>query len=134
MKEKIIANKVEELKEYMGAVASVVKQYVPPDSAKIQAAAHNGRVTVAKSAPGVAELALRDYAVPGDRMVISLNSAAKQLAGVNVNTTLGKDKDPVTLAVRFAALPDSVNYPAETVLLAKAKEIQVKITNNGHHK
>jgi hypothetical protein len=67
-------------------------------------------------------------------MVISLNSAAKQLGGVNVNSTLGKDKDPVTLAVRFAALPDGVNYPAETVLLANAKQIQVKITNTGHHK
>jgi hypothetical protein len=134
VKEKIIANKVEDLREYMGAVASLVKQYVPPDPAKIQAAAQNRRVTSDKSAEDVVALAFTDYAVPGDRMSISLNSAAKQLAGVNVNTTLGKDKDPVTLAVRFAALPDGVNYPAETVLVAKAKEIQVKITNNGHHK
>jgi hypothetical protein len=134
VKEKIIANKVEDLKEYMGAVASLVKQYVPPDPAKIQAAAQNGRVAVDKSAPGVTELAFTDYAVPGDRLAISLNSAAKQLAGVKVNSTLGKDKDPVTLAVRFASLPDGVNYPAETVLVAKAKEIQVKITNSGHHK
>jgi hypothetical protein len=134
VKEKIIANKVEDLKEYMGAVASLVRQYVPPDPAKIQAVAQNGRVTADQSASGVAELTFTDYAVPGDRMAISLNSAAKQLAGVNVNSTLGKDKDPVTLAVRFAALPDGVNYPAETVLVAQAKEIQVKITNSGHHK
>lgn len=133
-KEKIIANKVEDLKEYMGAVSSLVKQYVPPEPAKIQAAAQNGRVALGESAPGVTELAFTDYAVPGDRLAISLNSAAKQLAGVKVNSTLGKDKDPVTLAVRFASLPDGVNYPAETVLVAKAKEIQVKITNSGHHK
>ena len=31
-------------------------------------------------------------------------------------------------------LPDGVNYPAETALVAKAKQIQVKITNSGHHK
>ena len=72
--------------------------------------------------------------MPGDRLAISMNTAAKQLAGVNVNSTLGKDKEPVTLAVRFASLPDGVNYPGETVLVAKAKEIQVKITNTGHHK
>jgi len=78
--------------------------------------------------------AFTDYAVPGDRLAISLNSAAKQLAGVNVSSVLGKDKDPVTLAVRFASLPDGVNYPAETLLVAQAKQIQVKITNNGHHK
>ena len=135
VKEKVIENKVEDLKEYMGAVASLVKQYVPPDPAKIQAAVQSGKAAMDnKSAPGITELTFTDYAVPGDRLAISLNSAAKQLAGVNVNSILGKDKDPVTLAVRFAALPDGVNYPAETVLVAKAKEIQVKITNSGHHK
>jgi hypothetical protein len=135
VKKKVIANKVEDLKEYMGAVASLVKQYVPPDPAKIQAAAQSGKVSMDnKSAPGITELAFTDYAVPGDQLAISLNSAAKQLAGVSVSSVLGKDKDPVTLAVRFASLPDGVNYPAETLLVAKAKQIQVKITNNGHHK
>jgi hypothetical protein len=135
VKEKVIENKVEGLKEYMGAVATLVKQYVPPDPAKIQAAAQSGKAAMDnKSAPGITELTFTDYAVPGDRLAISLNAAAKQLAGVNVSSVLGKDKDPVTLAVRFASLPDGVNYPAETVLVAKAKQIQVKITNSGHHK
>ena len=135
VKEKVVENKVEDLKEYMGAVASLVKQYVPPDPAKIQAAAQSGKAAMDnKGAPGITELTFTDYAVPGDRLAISLNAAAKQLAGVNVSSILGKDKDPVTLAVRFASLPDGVNYPAETVLVAKAKQIQVKITNSGHHK
>ena len=135
MKEKVVANKVEGLQEYMAAVASLVKQYVPPDPAKIQAAAQSGKIAMDnKSTPGITELTFTDYAVPGDRLAISLNAAAKQLAGVNVNSSLGKDKDPVTLAVRFASLPDGVNYPAETVLVAKAKQIQVKITNSGHRK
>jgi hypothetical protein len=135
VKKKVVANKVEDLKEYMGEVASLVKQYVPPDPAKIQAAAQSGKASMDnKSAPGITELTFTDYAVPGDRLAIALNSAAKQLAGVKVSSILGKDKDPVTLAVRFASLPEGVNYPAETVLMAKAKEIQVKITNSGHHK
>ena len=46
----------------------------------------------------------------------------------------GSEKDVVTLAVRFAALPDGANYSAETVLVAKAKQIQVKITNSGYKK
>ena len=135
VKEKVVANKVEGLQEYMAAVASLVKQYVPPDPAKIQAAAQSGKAAVDnKSAPGITELTFTDYAVPGDRLAISLNAAAKQVSGVNVNSSLGKDKDPVTLAVRFASLPDGVSYPAETVLVAKAKQIQVKITNSGHRK
>jgi len=135
VKEKVVENKVEDLKEYMAAVASLVKQYVPPDPAKIQAAVQSGKAAMDnKSAPGMTELTFTDYAVPGDRLSISLNAAAKQLAGVNVSSVLGKDKDPVTLALRFAPLPDGVNYPAETALVAKAKQIQVKITNSGHHK
>jgi len=135
VKEKVVENKIEGLKEYMGAVASLVKQYAPPDPMKIQAAAQSGKVAMDnKSAPGITELTFTDYAVPGDRLAISLNAAAKQLAGVNVSSVLGEDKDPVTLAVRFASLPDGVNYPAETVLVAKAKEIQVKITNSEHRK
>lgn len=135
VKEKVVANKVEDLKEYMAAVGALVKQYVPPDSAKIQAAVQAGKAALNKeSAPGVAELAFTDYAMPGDKFGISFNTAAKQLAGVKVNSTLGEDKDPVTLAVRFASLADGVNYPAETVLSAPAKQIQVKITNSGHKK
>lgn len=135
VKAKVIENKVDDLKEYMGEVAALVKQYVPPDPAKIQAAVQGGKAALNKeSAPGIAELAFTDYAVPSDKLAISFKSATKQLAGVNVSSLLGKDKDPVTMAVRFASLPDGVNYPAETVLVAQAKQIQVKITNSGYKK
>ncbi len=135
VKGKIVENKVEDLKEYMGDVADLVKQYVPPDPAKIQAAVQGGKAALNKeSAPGIAELAFTDFVLPGDKLALSFNSAAKQLAGVNVNSYLGKEKDAVTLAVRYAALPDGVNYPAETVLVAAAKQIQVKITNSGYKK
>jgi len=135
VKEKVVANKVDDLKDYMGDVAALVKQYVPPDSAKIQAAAQGGKAALDKeTSPGIAQLTITDYDLPGDKLAIAFNSAAKQLAGVNVNSYLGKQKDTVTLAVRFASLPDGANYPAETVLVAKAKQIQVKITNSGHTK
>jgi len=135
LKEKVIENKVDDLKEYMGDVTALVKQYVPPDPAKIQAAAQGGKAALDKeSTPGVAQLVITDYYLPGDKLAIAFNSAAKQLAAMNVNSYLGKEKDTVTLAVRFASLPDAVNYPAETVLVAAAKHIQVKITNSGYKK
>jgi len=135
LKKKVIENKVGELKEYMGDVTALVKQYVPPDSEKIQAAAQRGKVALDKeTVPGVAEIAITDYNLPGDKLRISFNAPAKQLAAVNVDSYLGKEKDTVTLAVRFASLPDGVNHPAETLLVAKAKQIQVKITNSGYKK
>ncbi len=135
LKEKVIANKVDDLKEYMADVAALVKQYVPPAPAKIQAAAQGGKAALEKeSTPGMARLAITDYYLPGDKLAISFNSAKNQLAAVNVNSYLSKQKDTVTLAVRFASLPDAVNYPAETVLVASAKQIQVKIANSGYKK
>jgi len=135
LKEKVIENKIDDLKEYMGDVAALVKQYVPPDPAKIQAAAQAGKVALDKlNNPGVAQLAIPDYHLPGDKLVVSFNSATKQLAAVNVNSYLGREKDIVTLAVRFASLPDAVNYPAETLLTASAKQIQVKIHNSEYKK
>jgi hypothetical protein len=135
VKKKVIDNKVEDLKEYMGDLAALVKQYVPPDAAKVQASAQAGKAALDKeSTPGIVQLSIADYDLPGDKLAIAFNAAAKQLAGVNVNSYLGKEKDTVTLAVRFASLPDGVNYPAETILVAKAKQIQVKITNSGYKK
>jgi hypothetical protein len=132
---KIVESKVDDLKEYMGDVSELVKRYVPPDPAKVQAAVQGGKAALNKeSAPGIAELAFIDYVVPGDKMALSFNTMTKQVAAVNVNSYLGKEKETVTLAVRFAALPDGANYSAETVLVAKAKEIQVKITNNSYRK
>jgi hypothetical protein len=43
-----------------------------------------------------------------------------------------KPDEPVTLAVEMATLPDGALYAAKTVLDAKAKNIQVAITNSGH--
>ena len=48
--------------------------------------------------------------------------------------SLDKPEDAVTLAVSFDSLPDGTNYPKETVLDAKAKQIQVKVSNSGHKK
>ena len=43
---------------------------------------------------------------------------------------MGQEKDAVTLAVQFASLPDGTNYAQQTVLDAKAKQIQVTTTNS----
>jgi hypothetical protein len=49
-----------------------------------------------------------------------------------VATYLEKPEDPVTLDVRFGALPDGTTYTAQTTLDAKAKNIRVVIENSGH--
>jgi hypothetical protein len=135
VKEKVVEKKVGELKEYMEKVAALVHQYVPPDPAKIQAAAKGGKAAPERSAEGgLTALTFTDYAKAGDKLSLGFDPAAKKIRSYNVASYLDKPEDVVTLAVSFDSLPDGTNYPKETVLDAKAKQIQVKISNSGHKK
>ena len=135
MKEKVVERKVGELKDYMQDVVALVHQYVPPDPAKIQAAAKAGKAAPEKSAEGgLTALTFSDYAKAGDKVLLGFDPAAKKIRSYNVASYLEKPEDAVTLAVSFDSLPDGTNYPKETVLSAKSKEVQVKISNSGHKK
>jgi len=134
VKESIVENKVEDLKEYMEKVVALVHQYVPPDPQKIKAAESAGNVA-ATPGTGVTTLAVKSYAKPGDALSIGFDPAAKKLASYSVTSYVEKPKDDdVTLNVMFGRLADGTSYPQEIVMVVKAKNIQVKITNSGHKK
>ena len=132
MKQKVIANKKEEMKDYMGQVKTLLALYVPPDPQKIQQAVQAGKVSLNPPAGGVAQIVFTDYALPGDKMTIAFNTEAKKIASVNVNSYLDDPKDVVTLAVEFASLPDNTNYVQKTVLDATAKKLVVTTTNSDY--
>jgi hypothetical protein len=135
VKEKVVEKKVGEMKDYMQEVVELVHQYVPPDPAKIQAAAKAGKAAPERSAEGgLTALTFSDYAKAGDKLSLGFDPAVKKIRSYNVASYLEKPEDAVTLAVSFESLPDGTNYPKETVLDAKAKQIQVKISNSGHKK
>ena len=75
---------------------------------------------------------MKQYLKPGDSLTIDLDPAANRLLGLGVNSYLDKPDDTVTLAVQMNTLPDGALYAAQTTLDAKAKNIQVVITNSGH--
>ncbi len=136
VKEHVVEKKVGEIKDYMGQVAALVKDYVPPDKDKIQAAKDAGNVSMKPDpSAGTALLAVKDYFKPGDSLAIGLNMAAKALSSYDVTSYVEDPKDDqVTLSVTFDRLPDGVSYPRQTVLDVKAKEIKVVVTNSGYAK
>jgi hypothetical protein len=75
---------------------------------------------------------MKQYLKPGDSLTIDLDTAANRLLGLGVNSYLDKPDEPVTLAVQMNTLPDGALYAAQTTLDAKAKNIQIVITNSGH--
>ncbi len=133
LKQHVVEKKVGEMKEYMQSVSALVHEYVPPDPQKIQAAAAAGNVSVSPEA-GLLSLVIKNYVEPQDSVTLGFNTAAKKIGTYNVQSYLGQEKDAVTLNVTFATLPDGTNYPAQTVLDATAKQIQVTTTSSNYRK
>lgn len=133
LKQKVIANKKEEMKDYMQDVKAVLALYVPPDPQKMQADFQAGKVSL-NPAPGVVNLVFADYAQPGDKMTLTFDTATKKIGGLKIDTYMGQEKDVVTLNVVMAALPDGTSYEQQTILGATAKQLVVTTTNSDYQK
>jgi hypothetical protein len=133
MKQRIIAKKKAEMKDYMGEVKGLLSLYVPPDPEKMQQAFQAGKVSL-NPAGGVVNLIFTNYAQPGDRMTLTFDTAAHKVTSLSVNTYMGEEKDAVTLQVQMASLPDGTNYVRQTVLNATAKQLVVNTTNFNYEK
>jgi hypothetical protein len=133
MKQKVIAKKKAEMKDYMQDVKAVLSQYVPPDPQKMQADYQAGKVSF-NPIPGAVNLVFADYAQPGDKMTITFDTAAKKIMSLNINTYMGEEKDAVTLQVQMGSLADGTNYEQRTVLNATAKQLVVTTTNSDYQK
>jgi len=133
LKQKVIANKKEEMKDYMGNVKVLLAKYVPPNPQNMQEAFQAGKASLSPNpSSGVTQIVFKDYAQAGDQLTLSFDAATKKISSVNVNTYLDDPKDAVTLAIQFASLPDSTNYVQQTVLNATAKKMVVTTTNSDY--
>jgi hypothetical protein len=132
---RIIENKKEELTDYMKQAVALVKTYVPPDPARIQAAKDAGKVSMDLLGPGRGvRLNLRDYGKPGDVLSVEVDPASNRVTALTVATYLNDAKDAVTLNVGFSSLQDGTGYPATKALVAQAKNLSVNITSSGYRK
>jgi hypothetical protein len=132
LKGRIVENKVDDIKDYMESTGALIKLYVPPDPAKMQAAMAAGKGALTQPSAGKAVLTFSDYSLKGDKFSLTFDTTAKKILAVNVNTYLDKADDTVTLAVAFTSLPEGPNYLSSSLLDVTAKKIQVKTTNNGY--
>ncbi|HWY58618.1 MAG TPA: hypothetical protein VNZ03_29410 [Terriglobales bacterium] len=132
---RVIEKKKEELTDYMKEAVALVKTYVPPDAARIQSVKDAGNVSLDLPGGGRgARLNLRDYDKPGDTLSVEVDPASNRVTGLTVATYLADAKDSVTLDVRFSSLQDGTGYPPTEVLIAKAKNLSVNVTNSGYRK
>jgi hypothetical protein len=131
----IIADKTEEMTDYMQKAVALVKTYIPPTPEKIQASKDAGKMTLG-SAPGGKNIVLsfHDYQMPGDDLAVTLDPATNRLLGLGVATYIDDPKDAVTLDVTIGALPDGTGYAQGITLNAASKDLKVTVTNSGYRK
>jgi hypothetical protein len=131
IKGKIVTKKIDEMKDYMDRVGSLMRRYIPPAAQDMQAAFQVGKATLN---PASGELVFSDYAKPGDKVTLTFDVATKKLRSFSVMTYLDEPKDTVTMDARFSSLPDGTNFVEQSVLDASAKQIQITTTNFGYQK
>ncbi|MBK9064687.1 MAG: hypothetical protein IPL89_16055 [Acidobacteria bacterium] len=131
---KIIENKKEEMSDYMKEAVALVKRYLPPDPAKIDAVKAAGRLSVSPQPGNRVRVTLAGYLKPGDSLAIDMNMADNTLASAAVVSTMDSDNAPVSLAVQFGKLDNGAVYESQTILDAKGKELKVTIQNSGYRK
>ncbi len=132
LKGKVIEKKTGEMKEEMQAAGALVHKYLPPSPEKIQAAMAAGKITLAPGA--TTTLRIADYEKPGDSLVLALDTAAKAMKQVNVDTWLDSPDKKVTLGVQMQSLPDGTSYAGAIVLAVPSNSIEVRITNSNYQK
>ncbi len=132
LKARVVEKKTGEMKAEMQAASALVHTYVPPSPEKIQAAMAAGKITITPGAATAVRIA--DYEKAGDSLVLTLDSAAKAMKKIDVDTWLDAPTDKVTLGVQMQALPDGTSYPGTVVLAIPGSQIQVQITNSNYQR
>ncbi|MCU0223629.1 MAG: hypothetical protein MUF27_06080 [Acidobacteria bacterium] len=132
---KIVENKKEEMTAAMKEAVALVKEYVPPDPARIQAAKDQGRLTLTPpDAKGQVRITIKDYLKPGDSLTLDVNAATNRLSSLTVATFTDSAKDAVGLNVAFGALQDGTVYASSVKLDVTAQNLAVGIENSGYRK
>ena len=134
LKGKIVEKKTGEMKDYMERAVSLIERYMPPAPDKLQAAVAAGKTALSQAGPGAIQLQFKDYAKSGDALTFTVDTAAKTIRQVKVDTWLDDETDKVSLTVDFQTLPDATNYAASKTLNVAAKEIVVNITASNYQK
>jgi len=132
---RIAEHKEEELTDYMHEAVNLIRQYVPPDQARLQAVKDAGKVSIQLTEPGKqARLTFSDYLKSGDSLAVDVDLTNNHPVAANVNSYLDSPKESVTLSVQFGTLNDGTTYPSDAVLDAPGKNLKVTIDNSGYQK
>jgi hypothetical protein len=130
---RIIERKKEELTADMQAAVELVKGYLPPDAARIEAAHAAGGIDVALAPNGVGyTINIANYLKPGDKLSITIEPGTNLITDAKVASWLSSPSDPVTANISMGVLPGNISYPAEVQLSVPSKGLVVTVRNSDY--
>lgn len=134
MKQKVVAKKKEEYKDYAESMKALAQQYAPPDPAKIQQAAAQGNITLGPVAgsPSQVQLVIKNYVKPGDSMTLVFDKEQKSIVRVQIASYMDDPKDAMNLTVNYSKLPDGTNHIDSMVIDGVSKQLNVAIQNSNY--
>jgi hypothetical protein len=136
LRQRIVAKKKEEYKEYADKMKELAGHYVPPDKDGIQAAYAKGNLSIVPGGgvPGEVKLVIHDYYKPGDTVTLRFDKNQKQLQAISIASWMDDPKDAMNLTVAFGKLPDGTNHVSTVTIEGVSKQLTVNTTNSDYRK
>ncbi|NWG75428.1 MAG: hypothetical protein HXY24_12595 [Rubrivivax sp.] len=134
LKKRVVEKKTDEMKDYMERVVALIQRYVPPPAELIKADVAGGNASISPLGDGAMQLQFRNFVKAGDVVSITVDSAAKLIRRLKVDTYLDEEKEKVALEVDYRTLPDGTNYAAVKNLNVAAKQIIVNVESGNYQK
>ncbi|MGC2767426.1 MAG: hypothetical protein WB607_18105 [Candidatus Acidiferrum sp.] len=134
LKQRVVAKKKEEYKEYADSMKELTSHYVPPDKDAIQDAFAKGNISIIPGGPipGEVKLVIHNYYKPGDTVTLRFDKNQKQLQAISVASWMDDPKDAMNLTVAFAKLPDGTSHVSSVTVEGVAKQLTVNTTNSDY--
>jgi len=130
---KIAEKKKTDISDSMKSAIALVKEYVPPDPAKIQAAKEAGKLSVTPpDSAGLLNVVIKDYLKQGDSMTLVVNAAKDLLSEVKVSSYTDKAADTVNMTIQFGVFTNMTVYPEKISLDVAKENVGVVITNSNY--
>ena len=132
---KIIANKKEDMADYIAKAVDKIQAYLPPDGERLQQIYGGGTMAVQILDPGKKfKLSFPDYLQKGDLLSISMDKANQKLMAISVKTYIDDPSQEVIFDVTYNNLPDGTQFISVTSLTAQAKDLKLVVENSGYRK
>ena len=134
VKQRVVAKKKEEYKDYADQMKGLAQQYVPPDKDLLQKAYAQGNITLGPpaGAPNEIQLVIHNYLKPQDSMTLVFDKTQKALLQVKIASYMDDPKDAMNLTVTFERLPDGTNHISNLVIDGVSKQLNIAIQNSNY--